>query len=86
VGVELVEHASQGVLKKLLAIDGTNVVGFDLLDGVDEEAVKLHHVVVLVAGTLRVVAGDEAYDPNQGERGEVSERHVHDLSWCRWLR
>ena len=64
--VEVLEHPLQCASEQLLAGDLADVVDFDLLDGIDEDAVQLHHLVLLV-GAARLVA-EERHRVDQNER------------------
>ena len=69
VRVEVLEHPLQRALEQLAAIDGPNVVGLHLLDGVHEDAVKLHHLVLWLGAVAGLPAeqGDRA-DQGKGEQ------------------
>ena len=45
VRVEVLQHPFQGTLEQLAARYRTDIIGLDLLDGVDEQAVELEHLI-----------------------------------------
>ena len=74
--VEVLEHSLQRALEQLPPRHGANVVGLDLLDGVDEEPVELEHLV-LGLGSLRRLPAEQADRSDQRRGKHVPSWHRH---------
>ena len=77
--VEVLEHPLEGALEQLAARDRPDVVGLDLLDGVDEEAVELEHLVLRL-GPLRGLPAEQADRPDHGQSQTSSVSASCELS------
>ena len=77
VRVEVLEHPLQGTLEQLATRDRADVIGLDLLHGVDEQPVELEHLV-LGLGALRRLPAEQAERQQHGHGKDVPSwnRHV----------
>ena len=56
VGVQVLEHALEGIFKQLAPRDRPDIIQLDLLDRIDEQAVKLEHFVLRLGPLRRLPA------------------------------
>ena len=73
VRVEVLQHPLQGTLEQLAARYRADIIGLDLLDGVDEQAVELEHLIpgLGIQGGLPAQQTDGT-DHRQGEDSSVA--------------
>ena len=84
VRVEVLEHPPEGALQQFAAVDRPDVGGFDLLDGVHEGAVKLHHLILRLR-PLRGLPAEQRDGGDGGEHRQVPARHGSLTSCERWI-